>query len=239
VIRALIYVLLLLLVVAGATAYAYPKLVRSSLIGFTDFRAIGDKLYVSPSIATDEEESIKSLFAEARTRIGFHFGPPTASPTIIVIDTDAQAENYGLGGAPGSMVITPWGNYVLLHIRKGGLDVAAHELVHAEIAERLGYLNRMRKFPTWLDEGIALQVDYRSEYSELFDVDEQELARVTALHSPKTFWTSDRDLTIQNYRSSKAAVNMTFFKKGTQSALYSLLARINEGEDVSRLIGVR
>lgn len=230
------YVLLFLVVVCAALAYAYPQLIRCTLIGFTSFRHIDTKLYVSPALDEQEHLVIKTMLADARVRITSHFGEATATPTIIVVDNDELANKFGLGRAPGTLLIAPWGNYLLLHFTKGNLDVAAHELVHAEIAQRLGYLNRMTKFPTWLDEGIALQVDYRPEYSLLFDLDELELARVTTLNTPKDFWTNSAEQNIRNYRSSKVAANKTFFNKGTQGALYSLLNRINQGEDISTLI---
>ncbi len=231
------YALLLLAVVVFAAAFSYPSIMRCTLIGFSSFRQSEGKLFISPAIAKQDDSRIKTLLSDARTRIGYHFGDPVSTPTIIVVDSDEEAHKLGLGGAPGTLLIAPWGNYLLLHLSKGNLDVMAHELVHAEIAERLGYFNRITKFPTWLDEGIALQVDYRSEYSLLFDLDQTELARVTSLRTPTDFWTNDMEQNIKNYRSSKVAVNKTFFDKRTQSALYSLLDRLNAGEELSELLG--
>jgi len=44
------------------------------------------------------------------------------------------------------------------------VDVVAHEMAHAELFLRVGWLARWLQIPTWFDEGVAMQVDYRSRY---------------------------------------------------------------------------
>ena len=230
---------MLILILAVIAGFTHSNIVRCTFIGFSDHRHLGDGVYASSAIDRGEDKAILTMIDQARTRISHHFGQPIAKPTIIIVSGHEQAARFGLGAAPGTVLIAPWGNYVLLNHQSANLDVAAHELVHAEIAHRLGYFDRARKFPTWLDEGIALQVDYRPEYALLFKVDNEELERVLSLQSPRQFWSDDTALTIQNYRSSKAAVNMTFFKKDMQSSLYPLLDKISDGADVQSLLGVR
>lgn len=235
-VKIITYVLLVLVVIAAAMAFAYGSVVRLAFIGVSDYREIAPKLYVSPSISNLHDESIKEMIVEGRVRLAHHFGVPVARPTIVVLADGPESDKFELGDAPGKLWIAPWGNYLLLHLDKAGVDVAAHELVHAEIAHRLGYIDRMRKIPTWLDEGIALQVDYRAEYAQIPALNENELDRVTSLEKPAQFWTPDPEQNIENYRSSKVAVNMTLFGTRTQGSLYELLERLSGGEDLSNLL---
>ena len=59
-------------------------------------------------------------------------------------------------GLPSIVTLGPQGMNV---------DVAAHELVHAELAARMGVAKRTWVVPVWFDEGLAMQVDHRAAYS--------------------------------------------------------------------------
>jgi len=55
---------------------------------------------------------------------------------------------------------------VILLGREGmNIDVAAHEWAHAEFAQRIGIINKVIFIPTWFDEGLAMQVDFREKYN--------------------------------------------------------------------------
>lgn len=43
------------------------------------------------------------------------------------------------------------GTHVTLNMEQFSLDVTSHELMHAELAERLGYWARITRLPTWFD----------------------------------------------------------------------------------------
>ena len=47
-----------------------------------------------------------------------NFGEYTASPKIIVVSTDKDAKKFGLRGAPGTAHIAPWGQYLVVNIKK-------------------------------------------------------------------------------------------------------------------------
>jgi hypothetical protein len=61
--------------------------------------------------------------------------------------------------APGLPAIVALGSEGL------NIDVASHEYIHTEIAERSSVLKRTYRIPTWFDEGIAMQVDHRDAFS--------------------------------------------------------------------------
>lgn len=90
--------------------------------------------------------------------------------------------------------------------------------------------------PTWLDEGIALQVDHRPRYSSLEKVDNTELKRILSLNSPASFWTEDSDQNVKNYQSSKVVVNTVVMPVIEKKGLYGFLEEIKEGNSVDSII---
>lgn len=45
------------------------------------------------------------------------------------------------------------------------IDIAAHEYAHAALTVPVGGAMILRRFPAWLNEGLAMQFDYRRDYS--------------------------------------------------------------------------
>ena len=181
-----IIVVFLFITLLGAS-YAYPHIVRLVLIDRSDFRNIGANVYLSASLPEDAEQQMLDLIASARQRIATHYGEPIALPVIVVLGNSKEIEQYGLNGPPGKFLFAPWGNYLLLDFKQASIDVTAHELVHAEIVSRIGYIKRQFEIPTWFDEGAAMQVDFREKYTSTDAIDPDEFSRVIKLDKPNQF----------------------------------------------------
>ena len=228
------YLLLVLLMLTSGTAYGFSNVTRYVFIDFLDFKKIQNNLYVSEHISSGEHQNIQTLIQNARFRITEHYGKPEANPVIIVIGNQQEAEDYGLYDTPGSLFFMPWQNYLVLHYPKCGVDVASHELVHAEMVDRLGYFKRQEEIPTWFDEGVALQVDFRQNYRiNLDQFEKSEILRVRTLDSPEKFWSEDKQQNMRNYQAAKAAVAMVF-ESLSKKELYSVLAGIKEGDKFAK-----
>ncbi len=223
-----IVTVLLFLTVFGV-GYAYASVVRLALIEYSGFRDIGNNVYLSKSLPEGAEQKILSLLESARQRITVRYGKPVALPVTVVLGNKREQERYGLNGPPGKFLFAPWGNYLLLDFEKANIDVTAHELVHAEIVSRVGYLRRQFDIPTWFDEGAAMQVDYRKKYTYLDPIDQGEFTRLISLDKPDKFWSGDKNQNIDNYRKSKAAVAKLL--KISDKNLYSMLEKIEHGDD--------
>lgn len=211
------------------TGWAYASVVRLALIDYSDFRDIGAKVYLSKSLPEGAEQKILPLLENARQRVAVKYGNPVALPVTVVLGSKNEQARYGLNGPPGKFLFAPWGGYLLLDFEKANIDVTAHELVHAEIFSRVGYLRRQFEIPTWFDEGAAMQVDYRKKYTSHDAIDQDEFAQLISLDKPAKFWGSDKNQIIDNYRKSKAAVAELLIS--TDENLYSLLEKIRHGED--------
>lgn len=236
-IQSIVYAVTASVALLSGTACTYSDTFRSSFIGVSKFREVEANLYVSPEIAVEKESEIVKLISDARARVAEQFGALESRPRIIISKGDEEQKTFKLYQAPGKLLISPWGNYLILDHDLANIDVAAHELVHAEIADRLGYLTRMRRMPTWLDEGIALQVDYRPQYTHLDEITNSELERVMTLSTPKSFWGKDKNQNIKNYQSSKVAVSTVVQRALEKKGLYGILEELKQGVAIDSILG--
>jgi hypothetical protein len=99
--------------------------------------------------------------------------------------------------------------------------------MHAEFFHRVGFLKSLQ-LPTWFHEGVAMQVDYRPQYS-LSLQDAQYTAYVRDLTVLSTFNEGDDQALTRNYASAKLEVASWLPKVGP-ALLYSRLQRMRDGQ---------
>ena len=223
------YFIVAFVIAVSGIAYAYANVVRLALIDYSDFRKLDRNVYLSSTLLENSDERVVSLLADARKRIVARYGKPKANPVIVVLGSEEEQKNYGLNDAPGMLLFAPWNNYLLLNYGTASVDVAAHELVHAEVVNRVGYFKRQLYIPTWFDEGVGMQVEYRPKYVSTTTIDQSEFERLISLSTPGKFWSRDKHQNIENYRTAKLAVSEIF--KNSDEGLYAILAKIQSGEE--------
>jgi hypothetical protein len=169
------------------------------------------------------------LLAESRARIQHTFGALESKPMVVFFD-DPNAfwpfkpNEYGSTNFLGNRVC------VIVGAKGQNIDVIAHELMHAEIAHRVGYWRRLTELPVWFDEGLAMQVDHRSAYSlSASDSDRSKVDDVKSLQSSRDFFASSDALLTKNYALAKVAVNEWVAVVGSAS-VFSRLERVRAGE---------
>ena len=114
------------------------------------------------------------------------------------------------------------------------IDIIAHELMHAELHHRVGSLEYFLKVPTWFDEGVAMQVDFRPRYA-LREDKTAEANRVRELTTSSKFFVSDDEELTRNYSFAKHEVSKWLSVVGSDT-LYSRLTRIKSGETFSEIL---
>jgi len=112
------------------------------------------------------------------------------------------------------------------------VDVVAHELIHVEIHHRVGWLQRWLQVPAWFDEGVAMQVDYRSRY-ELPAEAIPNAAGVRELNTFSEFFSGDEKKVVSNYARAKYVVASWLTRIGEKS-LYQRLERMKRGESFEK-----
>ncbi|MPV85690.1 hypothetical protein [Ostreibacterium oceani] len=228
----------LIVLLAGflLVGYYYSYMIRLVFIDSFGFIEIADEIYTQKKFSEKDQKKAINLISEARQRVTDYYGEPLANPKILFVSDDEEATKLNLPkGIPGVAYLTPWESYIILDANKIGIDVVAHELVHAEILARLGYLKRTMEIPTWFDEGAALQVDFRHHYIDLPTITSAEFFRVTALDKPSKFWSDDAQQNIRNYQGAKAAY-AKLLGQNSSVGLYYILDKVKQGEDLLSLI---
>jgi uncharacterized protein YccT (UPF0319 family) len=213
-------------------ALALPGPTACLLLGVADLQKLADG-----SLAESESEGDQQRFAQltrdARLRIESTFGAVESKPIIVFFDQPNgfgpfRLNAYGSAASIGSRTC------VMVGPKGQNVDVVAHELMHAEIHHRVGYLAYFLQIPTWFHEGVAMQVDYRPQYS-LSSQDAQNTAYVRDLTAPSTFNAGDDQAPTRNYASAKHEVASWLSKVGPTS-LYSRLKRMKDGQSFAEAI---
>jgi len=106
----------------------------------------------SGDLEIDARKNVKSLFGLVQSRPFFACQQAPIMGRIVDYGTTDFASFM-----PSIIVLGKFGT---------NINVASHEYTHAELAERTSVLLRTFRIPTWFDEGLAMQLDNRSQYSK-------------------------------------------------------------------------
>ena len=206
------------------------------LRGYTQ---LDDRVLINQDFQHSQEEVLGVLEA-AKIRVKEFWGELDSRPTVIISDDEDDLRRMGWTGNPAlttTVVFFGAHNYVLMSPEGLNVDVAAHELTHAELHKRL-YQGRIFSFsqaiPLWFDEGVALQNDWRESYSA------EAWANVTndganqpdmdAIATPEQFYVEDKNARRAHYIFSKFEVADWISAHGMEQ-FYQLIDQIRiEGD---------
>ena len=145
-------------------------------------------LHAAMVVSSVDNNCRAQVIDEAAGRVADLFGEQTSTPWIRCLDKP----HLGLGKVIGTTNFAPGLPAIILLNQDGhNVDVIAHEWAHAELAERIGVLPRTYQIPTWLDEGIAMQVDFRAAYGDgalIKMLEEVKTPILGDIESPSTFY---------------------------------------------------
>lgn len=233
----LIFLILLAFYFIGFTGIGYM-----STIQFRGFTQIQDNVYIDQSYQKDSAE-ILSIIDEAKARVSDFWGEPEGKPTIIISGNQKKLAKLGWTGNPAlttTFVLGGAHSYVVVSPNGLNVDVAAHELTHAELHERL-YKTKMfpsALVPIWFDEGVAMQNDYREKYNEdAWMVATDNGANITNFADLETagqFFNKDNEIRSYNYIISRHEVNHWIERHGIEE-LITLINNVNAGKDFNGL----
>ena len=212
----------------AATYYTQRQLIACHLVEYQDFEQVAPNVLTSPSIG--DPDNALFIIEQSKLRIAETFGPMIATPRVVIVNTPEEAASLG-ERSTGSTIYSPFGSCVILGPKGQNIDVAAHELFHAEVWHRVGWYNHFTQFPIWLNEGIALWVDHRKPFiPENIQVSQQEIDDVKSAFSSQAFFSTNQ--IVKRYQSARMAtadINpQTFYQK---------LERLAQGENFQTVFG--
>lgn len=193
-------------------------------------------LVASSALEPDQARVLQQLLLDAKGRIREVFGEPQSKPIVLFFDDSARLGPFRLNEY-GSTQFLGSRTCVLIGPKGQNIDIISHELMHAETADRIGFLAKFTDLPTWFDEGLAMQVDFRPEY----DIQAEAIGDskpVRELRSVRSFYVSDPEALTANYAFAKHEVALWAKRVGYSSA-YAHLERIRQGESFESVIGTK
>jgi hypothetical protein len=143
----------------------FPEQTNSILIDYSNFRKDG-RFYYNGDTEKSKVDTLKSLVELASLRVAYFWGQKMCNPKYIYCDTDYDFKKFGSSFKVPALTHVKCGSYIVISNQGVDLDIIAHEISHAEFYKRIGFYNWSFKIPRWFDEGLAMQNDYRSYFSE-------------------------------------------------------------------------
>ena len=168
----------------------------------------------------------RELILDAESRISEVYGK-TKAPHYIANSSSAMTRWLFKANPYAKTITIPGKSCVVIGPNGGKVDVLAHELVHAEIANRLGYWSYLTRLPVWFNEGAAMQVDDRPQYDLAVDTVTVKLMR--QLPETSAFYAGDDALITRRYGLAKQAVALWLQRNGGNQQFYQKLEAFKAG----------
>ena len=235
---------LILLIVAAVVWFFFFFLTgyRMSVSHRASFEKISDNVYVNRNYAGSRDE-ITHLIDEAKSRVKDFYGSLTCRDHTVIIICDDEKLLAKLGGDHDthhlSTLFPVKRSYVSVSTEYLTIDILAHELSHAELYERLSG-KAFRRVPTWFNEGIALQNDYREQYGPEAWAEQTDNGKNIVAHedmdTAAEFYSGTKEDRRFRYLNAKHDIAEWLEKHGLQGFM-ALIDRLNGGEDFSAAYG--
>ena len=228
--------LILLVLLAAVYTFQFTGLGYRMTVPYrSSFEKAADQIYVNKNYAGNIKEAIQ-LTEEALERDRAFFGElqctETTKTIVIICDDDKLLSKLG-GDHDTKTSFDPKKNYISVSDEYLNIDIIAHELTHAELHTRLN-MNALKRIPTWFDEGLATQNDYREQYGldawiEQTDNGKNALS-LEDMDTGSEFYAGTVEDRRFCYLNAKHEVGV-WMETHQQKGLLELLDKLNNGEE--------
>lgn len=210
-------------------AVARPQSAACAVLSAMPLERLPDGTLADAGLFSAERQTVIKQRAEALRRIAVTFGAAHAHPIVVHISKADALWPFPYNSF-GSTDFLPARTCIVLGPDGRSVDVYAHELLHAEIAHRVGFWTRWRQIPVWFDEGAAMQVDYRSAFSLPKQVAKVGGIRIQEKTTVASFFAVPSDQLTENYAEAKLALADWLDRTGRKN-FYSRLAEMSQGKN--------
>ena len=226
---------ILILVAAAAYFFQFNQYGYLMTVPYRSaFTEIANHVYINRNGKLDQQE-ILDLIGQAEERVKVFFGDLRfPDDTIFIIcDDENLTRKLGEDHATVSFSVPSEKHYICISGEYLDLDILAHEITHAELRARLT-AKAQNGIPTWFDEGLALQNDYRERYSEEQWTAQTEngknVVSLENMDTPSEFYAGEAEDRRFRYLNAKHELDAWMTAHG-QHGLLELLERLNGGAD--------
>ena len=227
---------ILLLLLTAVWFFQFTSLgYRMSVPYRSSFEKVSDHIYANKNYSGNIKEAIQ-LTEEALERDRAFFGElqctETTKTIVIICDDDKLLSKLG-GDHDTKTSFDPKKNYISVSDEYLNIDIIAHELTHAELHTRLN-MNALKRIPTWFDEGLATQNDYREQYGLEAWIEQTDNGKnalpLEDMDTGSEFYAGTVEDRRFRYLNAKHEVGI-WMDTHQQKGLLELFDKLNNGED--------
>ena len=233
VIRFIILTIFVLFMIAAVYFFQFTESGYTISIPYRPgFQEIEPNVYMNKDNSMTQEE-VRAVTAQAKERVTAFFGERhCTNQTIIISDNDKIIKKIGEKDTNTYLFPHPK-SYICLSNEYFNVDVVAHELTHTELHSYLS-MDTYNKIPTWFDEGLATQNDYRERYSYEKWVEKTDNGKnatpLQDMDSPDEFYCSNDDECQFHYICAKHEIGEWLERHSVQELL-KIVEAVNNDED--------
>jgi hypothetical protein len=234
-----IVITMILITVAGLCVFEYTIPGYRMSIAIHGFAKISDNIYVDQNWHGDTNQLLRLIW-EARDRVRNFFGELMSQPTVIICDDKQKLARLGSDHDTFTVMLFQTNSYISVSSEWLNVDVLAHEFTHAEVHTRIfrGGISFDQPIPTWFDEGLAIQNDYREQYSYqtwLNITDNGTIVPSIAQYdTADKFYAGDVEDRRKRYCLAGHEIG-TWIEHNGKEAMITLLNKISKGAEFSSL----
>jgi hypothetical protein len=158
-----------LLVAASIFLIRYHKHLRGVFVESYGFEKISTNVYVSSGTPKAIRERLLLTIDSAKSRVTRTWGGIKADVNIIYCADSVTERMFNPSSSSAGFVVSPFFNHVVAGQNGLTSSVIGHELCHAELYSRLPFPRWLLSeyfIPIWFDEGLAMQMNTESRYSD-------------------------------------------------------------------------
>ncbi|GAA0420559.1 hypothetical protein Aca07nite_11600 [Actinoplanes capillaceus] len=188
--------------------------------------SLGDGVY-----AEVDDDTYRRMIAAANQRVASFYGGRTSSPRVLICSTTDCYHRIG-GGAEKGQALRTWA----LMLSPAGADetIAAHELAHTELRQRLG--DAADQVPYWFNEGLAVLVSGDARY--LRAEDEVDRCRMPYDEAVRVVEQSRDQATERTYMQAACVVSRWAGEQGGPAAVSRLIDDLRAGKSFPDLVRI-
>jgi hypothetical protein len=204
-------------------AFIERRVITCQFLPAFGYTQLQGRAFAAGDIAPEQFGHLEGLVASAAERIRLVYGEPESRPWILITGNASTASRWG-ANQTASMHRMPGRSCIIIGPDGQNVDVLAHEYLHAEIQDRVGFWRFLKEIPVWFDEGAALTLDYREPFlPENIDLSEDQVDSVQRLKKNRDFFSG-------NIRENYQAARMAVIPLINTETFFLDLERIGNGE---------
>ena len=233
--RYIVLIAVLIVLIAVVIVFAqFTSLGYRMTVPLRGFIEAAPNVYISRNF-TDDVAEAATIVGDAKQRVLEFLGETRSIPTVIICDDVNTIKKLGGDHDTMTTAIVNVYSYIVISAEYLNVDVVAHEMTHAEVHRRIlnGKLGFQLLIPTWFDEGLALQNDYRDMYDENAWEEATDYGKsmvvLSEMDTPAKFYAGNLEERRYRYVVSKHELTGWIDRNGVD-ALIDLLDRVNQGE---------